>query len=143
MRYIIHILLGVLLFSNGLYALDIDDMKKIKLKKDETQAIYVKYDVYTRLVKFRWTLYKNEGLIVFHSYDKRVAQTILYLNTVNQSFKIFLKAKGADAYEVPYLLVMFKKFDFKEHKAEFEVYISDKNNQIELEYIDNKKKKIK
>jgi len=127
-----------LLFSSS-SAIEFKDMQKISLQKDEQTKILVKYGHYKRVFQFRWTLYANEGLVVFHSYDKRVAQTILYLNTKNQSFKVYLKEKGADYYEVPYLLVKFKKFDFKKHKAIFEVFVSDKHSQMSIEYLKNAK----
>lgn len=110
------------------------DMEKISLKKDEHTNIFVKYANYERLFKFRWTLYKNEGLVLFSSYDKEVSQHILYLNNTNQSFKVLLKPKGSDFYETPYFLVLFKNFNFEKHEADFEVYLSDKKHQLEVKY---------
>jgi len=121
-------------FSN---AIEFKDMQKISLKKDEQTKILVKYSNYVRLFKFRWTLYVNEGLVLFRSYDGEVAQNILYLNTKNQSFKLYLKAKGANFYEVPYLLVKFTKFDYEKNSANFELFLSDRESQIELEYLPN------
>ena len=51
----------------------------ITIKKDEQKKILVKYDEITKLFKFRWTLYKNKGLVIHRSYDRVVAQNILYL----------------------------------------------------------------
>lgn len=134
MKYFLRIfIILVLLFSNS-FAIEFADMQKISSKKDEQTKIFVKYANYKKVVKFRWTLYKNDGLVMFSSYGKVVAQHILYLNSTNQSFKIFLKPKGADSYMVPYLLVFFKEFDFKKKKAKFEVYLSDKKRQIEIKY---------
>ena len=115
------------------------DTKTIKLKKDEMKEILVKYSSYKKYFKFRWTLYKNEGLVMFYSYGTKVMQNILYLNTKNQSFKVYLKTKGADFYEPPYFLVKFKEFDFKEHKAVFELFLADKRSQMKIEYKKNKK----
>ena len=126
----------VLLFSFA-NAIEFKDMQKISLKKDEQTKILVKYSNYVRLFKFRWTLYVNEGLVLFRSYDGEVAQNILYLNTKNQSFKLYLKAKGANFYEVPYLLVKFTKFDYEKNSANFELFLSDRESQIELEYLPN------
>ena len=112
-------------------------MTKISLKKDEQKNILVKYGKYNRLFKFRWTLYKNGGLVILRSYDDRVAQNILYLNHKNQSFKLYLKAKGSDSYEVPYFLVKFKEFDFSKHEAKFEIFLSDKKQQLEIRYLEN------
>ena len=126
----------VLLFSFA-NAIEFKDMQKISLKKDEQTKILVKYKNHVRLFKFRWTLYVNEGLVILRSYDSEVAQNILYLNTRNQSFKLYLKAKGADFYEVPYLLVKFTEFDYEKNRANFELFLSDKKGQIELKYLPN------
>jgi len=125
----------VLLFGSATFANDFKDIKKIVLKKDVQKKILVKYDIYKKLFKFRWTLYKNGGLVIHRNYDGIVGQNILYLNHQNQSFRFDLKPRGSDAYNVPYILVKFKKFDFKKHEAHFELFISDVKNQIELEYL--------
>jgi len=114
---------------------DFIDIKQISLKKDEQKKILVKYASYERLFTFRWTLYINDGLVVFHSYDRSVAQNVLSLNTTNQSFRVELKPRGADAFRVPYLLVKFKKFDYKKNEALFEVLLWDDKSQIKLEYL--------
>lgn len=138
MRIIVRFFITLVLLLSTTHAIEYKDMEKISLKKDEQTKILVKYKTYTKLLTFRWTLYVNEGLVVFHSYDKNVAQTILYLNTKNQSFKVLLKPKGTNQYEVPYILVKFKEFDFKKHKANFEVFISDKRREILVNYLKNK-----
>jgi len=122
-----------MLFFTTLEAIEFKDMYKISLKKDESVQFLVKYNNYIRTFKLRWTLYTNDGLVIFHSYDDKVAQNILYLITKNQSFKVFLKEQGSGHYEVPYLLVKFIKFDFETHKVKFELFLSDKKSQIILE----------
>ncbi|UCM99485.1 hypothetical protein LCX93_08055 [Sulfurimonas sp. SWIR-19] len=124
---------ALFLFSTALFASDLRDVQEISLKKDEPKKILVKYDNKTRLFTFRWTLYTNEGLVVLRSYDKYVAQNILYLNHKNQSFRVTLKTPGADFYNVPYILVKFKEFDVKKNIAKFELYLSDDKEQIRLE----------
>ena len=123
------------LFISSTFANDFKYIKKISLKKDETKKILVKYDNKKKLFTFRWTLYKNGGLVIHRYYDKIVAQNILYLRYQNQSFRFDLKPKGADYYNVPYILIQFKKFDFKKREALFELLLSDDKNQIELEYL--------
>ncbi|ADN08952.1 hypothetical protein [Sulfurimonas autotrophica] len=130
----------LLLFNAALFANDLQDVKEISLKKDEQKKILVKYDNKTRLFKFRWTLYINDGLVILRSYDKTVAQNILYLNHKNQSFRVELKTRGADFYNVPYILVKFKEFDAKKNIARFELYLSDDKDQISLEILKNKQK---
>lgn len=135
------LLLKFLIFVSFLFtsvdANDFQDIIKMSLKKDEQKEIFVKYGNSSRSFKIRWTLYTNEGLVVFHSYDRRVAQSVLYLNNRNQSFRVDLKTKGADAFMVPYLLVKFKEFDFKQNKALFEIFLSDKKSQVGLKYSKN------
>jgi hypothetical protein len=137
MRYILHIFLSFVFFSATIDANEYRDMTEVVLKKNEQKNIIVKYGKSTRLFKFRWTLYQNEGLVILRSYDNQVAQNILYLNNKNQSFKLYLKAKGADSYEVPYVLVKFKEFDFSKNEAKFELFLSDKKEQILMKYLEN------
>jgi len=125
-------------FDSTLLASDLQKIQEVSLKKDEQKNIFVKYDNKKRLFKFRWTLYINGGLVILRSYDKKVAQNILYLNHKNQSFRVELKTRGADFYNVPYLLIKFKEFDHKKNLAKFMIYLSDKNKQITLEILKNK-----
>jgi hypothetical protein len=126
------------LLISVIYANDFREIKKISLKKDEQKKFLVKYGAKERLFTFRWTLYINDGLVIFRSYDKRVAQNILYLNHKNQSFRVELKTPGADFYNVPYILVKFKKFDFTTGKASFDLMLSDEKMQIALEELKQK-----
>lgn len=124
--------------NSALLANDLEEVRKISLKKDEQKKILVKYDNKTRLFTFRWTLFINDGLVILRSYDRTVAQNILYLNHKNQSFRVELKTRGADFYNVPYILVKFTEFDFKKNIAKFELYLSDNKDQITLEILKNK-----
>lgn len=117
---------------------DFREIIKISLKKDEQKKFLVKYGAKERLFTFRWTLYINDGLVIFRSYDKKVAQNILYLNHKNQSFLVELKTPGADFYNVPYILLKFKKFDFTTEKASFDLMLSDEKMQIALEELKQK-----
>lgn len=119
-------------FISTIFAGEFRDIKEISLKKDEQKKILVKYDLNERLFKFRWTLYKNGGLVIHRSYDKEVAQNILYLRHKNQSFRLELKSRGADFYNVPYVLVKFKEFDYEKKEAKFKLMLSDEKMQIEL-----------
>ncbi len=123
------------LFVATLSANEYRTMYPVTLKKDEQVSFLVKYATYKREFTLRWTLYVNEGLVLFHTYNKNVFQNILYLNGTNQSFKVFLKPKGADRHEVPYFLVKFNKFDLKKNEAKFEIFLSDKRSQMLIERI--------
>jgi hypothetical protein len=122
-------------FEGSVFGSDFRDLKQISLQKDVPKKILVKYAKYERLFKFRWTLYINDGLVVFRSYDKSVAQNILSLNHTNQSFRIELRPRGASHHNVPYFLVKFKEFDYKKNEAVFELYLYDKDEEIVLKYL--------
>ena len=112
-------------------------MTTISLKKDEQKKILVKYDDITKLFKFRWTLYKNGGLVIHRSYDRIVAQNILYLRHKNQSFRLELKPRGANFYNVSYTLVKFKEFNYETNEAIFELFLSDRSMDISLKHLKN------
>ncbi len=125
-----------LLFSFSIVSGEIfRDIVTIELKKDEQKKILVKYDEITKLFKFNWTLYKNGGLVIHRSYDRIVAQNILYLNFKNQSFRFDLKPNGRGYHKGPYILVYFKEFNYETNKATFELCLSDNDIDIKLKYL--------
>ena len=136
MKQFLQVFLFLTLLSGCVGANDFRDIREISLKKDEQKKILVKYSSNERLFKFRWTLYKNGGLVIHRSYDGMVSQNILYLRHKNQSFRLELKPRGADFYNVPYVLVKFKEFDHEKKEAKFELFLSDDKMQIELHDID-------
>jgi len=138
LKNILQIFLVFAFSFSSVFATDLILSKKIQLKKDQIQRIIVKYNGREKEFFFRWTLYKNNGLVMFRSYDKIVAQNILYLRKTSRSFRVELKPSGLNFYNKPYLLVMFKDFDYKTRKAKFELFLSDDTKRIVLEY-----KKIK
>lgn len=141
MRTVLQVFFISALFSSVVFANNFRDIRIIPLKKDEQKKILVEYGSVKKLFKFRWTLYKNGGLVILRSYDRIVAQNILYLNHKNQSFRLDLKSKGADFYNVPYLLVKFKEFDYEKNRAVFGFYLSDKNGQVSLKDLDKNQKR--
>lgn len=135
MKNILQIFILYFLINISVLANDFVYMKVVELHKDEEIKILVRYASQEKLFKFRWTLYKNEGLVIFKSYNFIVSQNILYLRHANASVRVELKPRGADFYNIPYLLIKFKKFDFKKKKAIFEFYLSDEKGQIKLKYL--------
>jgi len=121
------------LFSSVVFALDFRYTKDISLKKDEQMKILVKYGQYNKLFKFRWTLYKNEGVVILRSYDKIVAQNILYERKNSRSFKVTLKPSVGHSYIAPYFLVKFLKYDFEKDEALFAIMLRDEEYEIQLE----------
>ncbi len=137
MKLFLQVFIFLALSLSVVYADDFRDVTTISLKKDEQKKILVKYDSIIKLFKFRWTLYSNEGLVIHRSYDRIVAQNILYLRHKNQSFRLELKPRGADYYNVPYLLVKFKEFNYETNEATFELFLSDKSMKISLKHLEN------
>ena len=135
LRSFSQIFAALIFLISSAFANDFKHIEEISLKKDEYKNILVKYDSNERLFRFRWTLYVNGGLVIHRSYDTIVSQNTLYLRHQNQSFRLELKTRGADAYNVPYALVKFKEFDAQKKEAKFELLLSDDKNQIFLEYL--------
>ena len=133
MKKILQLFIFTALFLSTISANDFAQKLEISLKKDEQKKILVKYDSIEKLFKLRWTLYHNNGLVVLRSYDKIVAQNVLYLRGKNQSFLLELSPSGRDYYNPPYFLVKFKDFNYEKKEAIFEIFLSDKNLQIEFE----------
>jgi len=138
-RPFLHLFVLLFVLKGVVFATDFREMFKISLQKDEPKKILVKYGHdKERLYTFRWTLYKNDGLVLFYSYDGVVYQNILYLNHKNQSFKTVLRHDGKYHYHLPYLLLVFKDFDRKKKEAKFELYLYDKAHEIRLKLLKNK-----
>ena len=129
------ILFVFILFAYNIYATDLLNIKKYSLKKDETKKILVKYSSSQKVFEFRWTLYKNDGLVVLSSYDNFPSQHMLYLNHLNQTIRIFLKPKGAYEFNVPYMLLKFDDFDFANQKAKFSLWLFDVKQEIYIKYL--------
>jgi hypothetical protein len=133
LKFFLRIITLLALSCSFISAADVSEIKKISLKKDVQKKFLVKYADKEKLFKFRWTLYKNGGLVIFRSYDKIVAQNVLYLRHENQSFRVELKTRGMDSYNVPYMLVVFKEFKQDTKEALFEILLFDDKKQILLE----------
>ena len=129
-KVLIFFLLSTLLFANNL-----KKVKEYSLKKDETKKILVKYASSEKILTFRWTLYKNDALVVFSSYDQMVSQHLLYKNHTNQSIRVELTSRGAHEYIVPYMLIKFDDFDFAKHEAKFSLWLYDKRKKVLLKYL--------
>ena len=95
------------------------------LKKDEVLNLEVSYGQFKYELIFRWTLYKNDVLVILYKYDNFPHQVILlkpYLDT--------LRIKVADF------------GDFRPHLYIKVINFSDKITKFRI-YTDNKKIKFK
>ncbi|EDZ62081.1 hypothetical protein SMGD1_0156 [Sulfurimonas gotlandica GD1] len=113
------------------------DVTTITLKKDEQKKILVKYGDITKLFKFSWTLYKNEGLVIHRSYDRKVAQNILYLREKNRFFRLELRPRGSGHFNAAYILVKFKEFKYETREAVFELFLFDKDMEVSVTHLNN------
>lgn len=133
MRLFIRISIFIALFFSTIAANNFQSKIEISLKKDEQKKILVKYDSIEKLFTLRWTLYHNKGLVVFRSYDKAVAQNVLYLRQKSRSFMVKLRPSGKEYLNPPYFFVRFKDFNYEKHEAVFEIFLRDKASEIEFE----------
>ena len=80
------------------------------LKKDEFAKMYIYYDKHKYKLDLRWTLYKNNVLIILYKYDNFPYQITLFKEYPIDTFRI----KIADYPEFkPYLYVKVTKFSDK------------------------------
>jgi len=133
LRVFLRVCLLFLVLMEFSFADSFREVRNISLKKDAQKKILVKYGSYERVFQMRWTLYTDGALVVFHSYDRNVAQTILSLRDKNSSFRVYLTARGSDYINKTYMLVRFKEFNFEKKEAAFELLLSDKKMQVQLE----------
>lgn len=114
------------------------ESKNFTLKKDELVKILIKSEGQERILSFRWTLFADKGLVVHESFDRFVGQHILYATHANQSFRKPLLPPKRSQKDVPYLIVVFKKFDEANGTAQMDLFLIDKENRIVLDYLTKK-----
>jgi hypothetical protein len=106
----------------------IDDI--IYLKKDYPAIYKIYYKNQTYVLKFRWTLYKNKGLVMLYNYNNFPYQNILYKTHQLNGFKKFIRWKGLP--NSPYFMIYLRDFSQNVAKFEFLIYNPKKNIQIKL-----------
>lgn len=118
------------------------EMKSFTLKKDETVRLVIKTTTpkKERIFLWRWTLYADKALVVHESFDRFVGQHILYLG-LNDSFRKPLLPALKSERDVPYALVVFKKFDDKNQTALFDFLLIDREKRILVDYLEKEVKK--
>ena len=109
--------------------------KSISLKKDILERLLIKSEGSQRLLEFRWTLYANDNLIILRNFDDIVTQHVLKLNHINQSFRIELLSPTAYKIKVPYILIKFTDFDYEKNESQFDIFLQDEEEEIQLEYL--------
>jgi hypothetical protein len=114
------------------------ETKSFVLPKDRLVKVLVKSEGQERLLSFRWTLYTDKALVVHETFDRFAGQHILYASHANQSFRKRLLPPGKSEKDVPYIIVVFKKFDEGTKTAQMDLLLIDKEKRIVLDYLTEK-----
>jgi hypothetical protein len=118
------------------------ETKSFILKKDEVARIVIKTisPKLERVLFWRWTLYTDKKLVVHEKFDRVVGQHILDLE-MHQAFNKRLLGAVKSERDVPYALVVFKKFDDVNKTAQFDFFLIDRENRVEVKYVSKEPKK--
>ncbi len=120
-------------FTSFLKAAEWNYTQEISLSKDQYQTVLVKEEALLRVLKFRWTLYAGGGLVMHLNFNERASQFILYDDYKKAAYKVRLLPKSSAYKRVPYLYLVFKKFDYKTKKAHFDILIDDPEKRALIE----------
>jgi len=112
-------------FASFLEAADWNYTKEVRLSKDQLQTVLVKEEDVLRVLKFRWTLYAGDGLVMHLNFNDRASQFVLYEDYKKNAYKIRLLPKTSAYHRAPYLYLVFKDFDHKRRQAHFDILIDD------------------
>lgn len=123
-----------LLFTHYIAAAEWNWTKEVSLKKDQYQSLVVKEGTLLRELKFRWTLFAGDGLVIHLNYNNTPSQFILYEAYKQNSHRIALLPKRSAFKRVPYLYLRFKKFDFAQSQAVFEIGLEDPEKRALIEW---------
>lgn len=127
------LVLTLLLLSAFVQAAEWSYTKEISLNKDQIQTVLVTEKSSLRVLKFRWTLFAGDGLVMHLNYNDRASQFILYRHYKKDTYRVELLPKVSTFKRVPYLYLTFKKFDHKTSKAHFEIVIDDPEKRALIE----------
>lgn len=133
-------LLLYLSFVSLINAIDWDVEKSFKLKKDQIQNIVITTPTSEKLLSFRWTLFKNEGLVFLYTFDDHVFQNILYQRHRSRMTKVVFKDVQVKEQIKPFLLFKFQSYDYEKGRAEIVLFLSDKEGNVDLKFIPKKAK---
>lgn len=123
MNKIIILLFSCFIFLHILYAASPHWSwdKNLSLEKEQVYKVNFLVGEVQKELAFRWTLFKNEGLVIHLNYDKFNHQIILYTDYQRNAYKIPLGVGDNSPKNKPYLLLFFKSFADK--KAHINLYI--------------------
>ncbi|BDB66740.1 hypothetical protein Hc94105_0941 [Helicobacter cinaedi] len=95
--------------------------KSLELKKEQVYSANFDLGNVQKKLEFRWTLFKNQGLVLHIRYDKFNHQVVLYKDYQRNAFRIPLARGDNTLKDDPQLLLYFK--DFADKKAHLKLYI--------------------
>lgn len=98
--------------------------KELTLEKEQEYKAHFQVGEVQKELLFRWTLYKNEGLVMHIRYDKFNHQVILYTDYQRNAYRLALGRGESNKKDLPWLFIYFK--DFQEKKAYFKLYTEGK-----------------
>ncbi len=137
------ILLFFLLFCDFSYAKKQklwDFQYSFNLKKDKIATIFIDKDTKDKsgkslyVLKFRWTLYTNNSLIVLTKYMNYPHQYVLQRKRLFDSIQIKLLSDGKDYRGRAYALIVFSDFNKNRQIATLNVYIKDEMKRMRIEF---------
>jgi hypothetical protein len=115
----------------------IDDT--IYLKKDYLVIYYIDYENKRYTLKFRWTLFKNDGIVMLYNYEGFPFQNILYKDYQLNGFKKHIRYKNLP--NDPYFMIYFENYDNGIAKFRFLIYNPKQNIRIKINEPRYRKKK--
>lgn len=128
--------LCVIIFFVSLSPLWGDNWKyqgEANLKKDEIYHLAFQEGSTIKDLYFRWTLHKNEGLVVHLRYDGFVHQFVLYERYHRRGFKLQLFKQASRAYaSAPYIWILFKDYQYDTKTATLRFLVFDGNKSVSL-----------
>lgn len=109
----------------------------VELKKDEILKIeFIPKEGRKQELNYRWTLHKDNGLVVILRYDGFVKQFILYPEYQVDSFKQPLYPENK-RYEKPFFLLKFLEFDRRKNVAKLQNFVFEAGMKMEILYSQN------
>lgn len=95
--------------------------KSLELEKEQVYKADISVGNVQKILEFRWTLFKNKGLVLHIRYDKFNHQVVLYEDYQRNAYKIPLGRGNSEQKDEPHLVIYFKNFSDK--KAHLKLYI--------------------
>lgn len=110
----------------------------IELNKDEFYILTLQANSVEKTLFFRWTLLKNEGLVVHLNYDTFPHQFILYQDYQRACYTIpLLKAEQRYYAQEPFFMLCFKDYHRAKKIATLKYYIYEGGREFNI--IDERK----